>query len=47
VAVGVGGGVRVAVDVAVGVGDGVPHGISVYCWLSLVPVPGAELPATA
>ena len=39
VTVGVGGGVKVAVGVAVGVGE--PHGISVYCWLSV------ELPATA
>src|SRR6266513_22201 len=37
----------VIVGVAVGVGVGVAQGISVYCWLSLVPVPGAELPATA
>jgi hypothetical protein len=36
----------VAVAVAVGVGvDGVQ--VSVYCWLSLVGMPGAELPATA
>jgi hypothetical protein len=50
VGVGVGVGVRgvgVAVGVAVGVGDGVPHGVSVYCWLSFVGVPGAEVPATA
>src|SRR5262245_34179682 len=35
------------VHVGVGVGVGVLQGVSVYCWLSLVPVPGAELPATA
>jgi hypothetical protein len=38
--------VAVAVAVAVGVGVGVAHAVSVYCWLSLVGVPGAELPAT-
>src|SRR6266480_6633044 len=51
VAVGLGVGVTVAVAVSVGVavavGDGVAQGGSVYCWLSLVGVPGAELPATA
>jgi len=51
VAVGLGVGVTVAVAVSVGVavavGDGVAQGVSVYCWLSLVGVPGAELPATA
>jgi hypothetical protein len=31
----------------VGVGVGVAQGVSVYCWLSLVAVPGAEFPATA
>ena len=52
VAVGVEGGVAVAVAagvgvaVAVGVGVGVAQ-VSVYCWLSVVGVPGAELPATA
>src|SRR5947207_12742866 len=50
VAVGIGVGVTVAVavsvGVAVGVGVGVPQ-VSVYCWLSLVGVPGAESPATA
>ena len=45
VAVGVALGVIVAVGVAVGVG--VAHRVSVYCWLSVVGVPGAELPATA
>src|SRR5437588_12787580 len=35
------------VIVGVAVGVGVAQGISVYCWLSLVPVLGAELPATA
>ena len=40
-------GVAVAVGVKVGVGVGVTQPVSVYCWLSLVPVPGAELPATA
>jgi hypothetical protein len=39
--------VGVKVGVAVGVGDGVPQPVSVYCWLSLVGVPGAEFPATA
>ena len=47
VAVGVAVGVGVGVGVAVVVGVGVPQGVSVYCWLSLVPVPGPELPATA
>ncbi len=53
VAVGLGVGVTVAVAVgvgvavAVGVGVGGAQGVSVYCWLSLVGVPGAELPATA
>jgi hypothetical protein len=39
--------VGVGVAVAVGVGDGVPHWVSMYCWLSFVPVPGAAAPATA
>ena len=52
----VGVGVTVAVAVAVGVGLAVVVGVgvgvvavqvSVNCWLSLVGVPGAELPATA
>ena len=47
VGVGVGVEVEVAVGVAVGVGVGVANPGSVYCWLSLVPVPGAEAPATA
>src|SRR5882724_46956 len=53
VAVGLGVGVTVAVAVgvgvalAVGVGDAVPQGVSVYCWLSFVRVPDAELPAMA
>src|SRR6476620_329591 len=50
VAVGVAVGVAVDVEagVAVGVGVGVMVGqVSVYCWLSFVGVPGAELPATA
>src|SRR6266403_1779339 len=52
VAVGLGVGVTVAVAVGVGVAVAVGVGVnvaqvSVYCWLSLVPVPGAELPATA
>ena len=46
VAVAVAVGVGVGVNVAVGVGVDVAQ-VSVYCWLSLVPVPGAELPATA
>ena len=29
------------------VGDGVAQVVSVYCWLSVVGVPGPELPATA
>ena len=33
--------------IGVGVGVGVAQGVSVYCWLSLVGVPGPELPATA
>lgn len=37
----------VVVGVAVDVGVGVSHGVSVYCWLSLVGVAGLELPATA
>ena len=51
VAVGVGVAVGVAVAVAVGVNVAVAVGVgvdvaqvSVYCWLSLVGVPGAELP---
>lgn len=47
VAVAVGVTVGVAVGVAVAVGVGVPQRVSVYCWLSFVPVPGPELPATA
>ena len=45
--VGVGVAVALAVDVAVGVGVGVPQGVSVYCWLSLVGLPGPNSPATA
>ena len=37
----------VALGVALGVGVGVPQGISVYCWLSLVGLPGPRSPATA
>ena len=40
-------GVGVAVGVGVGVGVGVAQGVSMYCWLSLLGVPTAELPATA
>ena len=47
--VGLGEGVSVGVGVAVAVGVavGVAQPVSVYCWLSLVGVPGPELPATA
>src|SRR6266480_845360 len=40
-------GVAVAVAVAVGLGVGVIQPVSVYCWLSLLGVPGPESPATA
>jgi len=46
VAVAVAVGVAVGVAVAVGVGVVVAQ-TSVYCWLSLVGLPGAESPATA
>lgn len=39
--------VKVGVLVGAAVGEGVPHDVSVYCWLLLVGVPGAELPAIA
>ena len=47
VGVAVGVWVKVAVAVAVGVGVGDAQGVSVYCWLSLVGLPGPKSPATA
>ena len=48
VEVGVAAAVAVGVGVAVAVGVGVDVAqVSVYCWLSLVGLPGAESPATA